>query len=146
MIAKRFKTYLIILMLISGSTLACIQKLEPIDNLNIYSNIFIGEVVAVDNFYYTDLRKKKLTQGKNIHKFSDITLPHNVTILVTHVIKGDFNLYNTKKIVVSGCGVVVPKIYDEGLFFIKGGGNKVIPVYKGESNYTKNLIMSLEKR
>lgn len=144
MIVKHFKIYLIILILISNGSLACIQRLEPRDNLNIYSNIFIGEVVAIDNFSYTNMRKQKLVQGKDVRRFSDITLPHNVTILITHIIKGDVKLYNTKKIVVSGCGIMVPKIYDQGLFFIeKGGNNKVIPVYKRESNYTKYLIKSL---
>ncbi len=144
---KHFKIYTLFLILISNSSLACIQKLEPINNFDRYSDIFLGEVVAVNNIDYIKIRKKYLAKGKNIRKFSDITLPHSVTILVTHTIKGEVAVYNTKKVIISGCGVLIPKIYEEGLFFIeKRRKNKVIPVYKNESKYTKYLIKSFEVR
>lgn len=137
---KNFIFY--ILFLASASANACIAKLAPdLHNLEKYSQIYIGEVTGVVLSEYESNRIKSIEKGENRKWFSDITLPHTVSAVVTKAFRGSPDIKVSYEIV--GCGVVIPSPGKYGIFFVEAKSGKVIPIYENEGELYYEALVEL---
>jgi len=137
------KLVLLILLLLPFSAIACISKLLPdASDFGKYHAIFTGEVTGIHLIKYEKLRMEalELKQKKYYRNFSDITLEHEITIIVNKVITGD--VPKVIKVKAQGCGVGLPQMKMDGVFFLTADG-KAIPVYGTEGQYYSELLVEV---
>jgi len=140
---KKFVVLLLLLLPISGN--ACISKLLPdVSDFGKYHAIFTGEVTGIHLIKYEKYRLEALEskQNKYYRNFSDKTLEHEITIVVNRVITG--NVPKVIKVIARGCGIHLPQMKMDGVFFMSNDGN-AIPVYGIEGQYYSELLVDVGK-
>ena len=133
-----------ILCTIGSNASACMAKLMPDENFNKYSQIFIGEVTGIHLIDYEKKRLENLSKGGNQRWFSDITQPHDLTLVVTKNFIGKPD--KLFKLRVDGCGVVIPNPRMLGIFFVDKEHDLVIPIYENEGEIYYNILLKLGKK
>jgi hypothetical protein len=121
--------------------LACSIPHVPSESmLSSYSQIFVGDVVAVHLVEYERERLREIAEGAerqvNTHRFG-VTLDHSVRVLVTHSLKGTPEPIT--ELLIGGCGVPVPQAGEPGLFFVPSDG-RVAVVYQSDHRFSEWLI------
>ena len=112
---------------------ACMGRILPDKNFDVYEHIFIGQVTGIHLTKYQDRMVTGLKSDEGFTAWTDTTPEYEVTILPQRLKKGSVSEIETLKI--SGCGIPEPRVRQVGLFFVKPNGH-VNVIYNGESyNY-----------
>ena len=124
--------FTLIVGVICGNASACLVKDMPGDADN-FPTIVYGRVSGV-----------QLTQTESAYLgtikagWSDLTEAHTIRVIPGKYIKGKQASQNTAKVlelkINKGCGILLPQVLDEGLFFIAKDGTSAIPLYSKEGN------------
>lgn len=127
------KVLFIIIFVNSANAIACMGRILPDKNFDVYETIFIGEVTGVHLTQYQERMVKGLKSDEGFTVWTDTTPEYEVTVLPQRLKKGSASEVETLKI--SGCGLPEPRVRQTGLFFVKPNGH-VNVIYNGESyNY-----------
>jgi len=139
--------YILVLILVTPlQVLACMGKTMPnLSKIDSYTSIFTGEVTGIQVTEYQKNRIEAINEGKKFNNwFSDITLEHELTIIVNKFITGSGSAPQVIKIKAKGCAVQLPQMKMQGVFFIKPDGY-AIPIYALEGQRYSETLLKLGK-
>lgn len=124
-----------------GQARACSVPHAPFDSmLPSYTQLFVGDVVAVHLVEYERERLREIAEGSeqriNTHR-AGVTLDHSVRVLVTHSLRGSPE--SIVELLIGGCGVPIPQVGEPGLFFVPSEG-RVAVVYQSDRRFSEWLI------
>ena len=140
--------YLFVLACLTSMTskaLGCSEPTWPdLENLDQYSEIFYGEVTAIDLKGY---EAGKIHAQSNTKKLPDMDLinqGHHIRVLVTQQIKGiSPNPFTTQII---GCGSEIPNPRMYGVFFVEERTKQVIPIYEHQGEIYQSSISAIASK
>ena len=128
--------------LVTSQAHGCSAPARPFESeFASYSQVYVGQVVSVHLTEYERRLRESLgsdSPGDVGLYFGSSSLEHEVKAVVTQRLKG--SPPETVTVTLGGCGVFIPQVGEQGIFFVSERG-LVVPVYANQKFWFTQWVM-----
>ena len=145
MIKKISTLFIFLLVVFSANAKSCMAPTYPdLDNLDKYSEIFIGEVTGATLDVYERNLLFQLRRKDRTIEVDDSKQGYMLRLVIEKQIKGKTeNPYQTQ---ILNCGIEIPSLRAHGIFFIEKETKQIIGIYESQGKIYYESISAVAKK